>query len=183
MCAAKREKIDPELAEDLGPELELRGDQLSADLAEARDEAARNLEVARRVQAEFENYRKRVTRDQEALLKRSCERVVLNLLPVVDNLERAIAHSADSEESELSAGVQMVLDQLLDVLRKEGVTSIDPSGQQFDPMTHQAIGQREEPGSSEGMVVEVYQKGYQMGDKVIRPAAVVVSSPGSAQEG
>ncbi|MCL5888044.1 MAG: nucleotide exchange factor GrpE [Actinobacteria bacterium] len=182
-AARKRAEVDPELSQDLGPELELRGDQLSADLAEAREEAARNLEVAQRTQAEFENYRKRVQREQEDLLKRSGERVVVSLLPAIDNLERAIAHAAESGESQLLTGVEMVLSQLQDVMRKEGVAAIDPTGQPFDPTVHQAVGQREDVDVAEGTVLEVYQKGYTLSERVIRPAAVVVSFGGPAQEG
>lgn len=182
MSGKKRTEVDPELSDDLGPELELRGDQLLADLEDARNEAAANLETARRVQAEFENYRKRVSREQEATIKRACERVVVNLLPVIDSLERAVDHVASSDDPESLEGVKMVLSQLLDVVAKEGVIQVDPAGQPFDPLSHQAVGQREETGFPEGTIIEVYQKGYMMHGKVVRSASVVVSTGGPTRE-
>ncbi len=182
MGDAKRPDIDPELADDLGEEFELRGDQLTAELEEVREEAVRNLELAQRVQAEFENYRKRMARDQADAVKRASERVAVSLLPVVDNLERAIDHATAGGDAELLTGVQMVLGQLLDVLGKEGVMQVDPFGQLFDTLVHQAIGQKEDPEVEDGTVVEVYQKGYEMHGRMLRPAMVVVSTGGPARE-
>ncbi|MDY0087940.1 MAG: nucleotide exchange factor GrpE [Coriobacteriia bacterium] len=176
--------IDPELESDLGAEFEMRGDQLAAELEEAREEAARNLETAQRVQAEFDNFRKRMARDHTDAVKRAGERIVAHLLPIVDNLERAIDHSeASGGDSDVLAGVEMVLGQLLDVLAKEGVQQVDPSGQQFDPLKHQAVGQKEDPAVPEGTVVEVYQKGYDMHGRTIRSAMVVVAAGGPAPAG
>ena len=161
---------DPQLELDLGAELEL-----------ARDQAAKHLDVAQRVQAEFDNYRKRVARDAEDAVKRAGQRIVEELLPVLDNLERAIDHTtAGGDVAQLLAGVHMVYQQMLDVLAKEGVTVQDPFGQQFDPTMHQAVGQREDPEVPDHTVVDVYQKGYEMGGRVIRPAMVVVSTGGPA---
>lgn len=178
----KQPDIDPELADDLGAELELRGDQLTAELEEARKEALQNLELAQRIQAEFENYRKRVARDRDEMVKRASEKVVLGLLPVVDNLERAIDHAAAGGDAELLAGVKMVLDQLLDVLSNEGVIQIDPCGQPFDAMRHQAVGQKENLEIPEGTVAEVCQKGYEMHGRTLRPAMVIVSTGGPTHE-
>jgi molecular chaperone GrpE len=169
--------LDPELESDLGAELEMRGDRMMADLEEAREEAARNLETAQRAQAEFDNYRKRMTRDHADTVKRAGERIVGNLLPVVDNLERAIDHvTAGGDRNDLLSGVEMVLGQLLDILAKEGVEQVDPFGQPFDALKHQAVGQKEDPEMPEGTVVEVYQKGYEMHGRTIRSAMVVVST-------
>ncbi len=177
------EKVDPELAEDLGAELEYRGDRLESALEEARLEAQANLEMAQRVKAEFENYRKRMAREQADAVKRAGERIVLALLPVIDNLERAIDHAtAAGAPEELLSGVEMVHGQLLDVLEKEGVKQIDPFGEQFDAMKHQAVGQKEDPDVPEGTIVEVYQKGYEMHGRVIRSAMVVVATGGPAPE-
>jgi len=171
--------LDPELESDLGAELEMRGDQLMAELEEARAEAARNLETAQRTQAEFENFRKRMARDHADAVKRAGERIIMNLLPVVDNLERAIDHvTAGGDQGDLLSGVEMVLGQLLDVLAKEGVVQVDPFGQPFDALKHQAVGQKEDPEVPEGTVVEVYQKGYEMHGRTIRSAMVVVSTGG-----
>ncbi len=181
-------RIDPELEADLGAEFPLRGDQLEAEAAAARTEleaaqaeAAANLETAQRLQAELENFRKRVVRDQADAVKRAGERVVVALLPIVDNLERALAHAGDSDP-DLHAGVEMVLGQLLDVLAKEGVEQLDPQGEPFDAMLHQAVGQKEDVSVADSTVAEVFQKGYEMHGRVIRPAMVVVTTGGPARE-
>ncbi len=176
-------EADPELTTDLGAEFEYRGDQLDAALEEAKAEAALNLETAKRIQAEFENYRKRMVREQTDAVKRAGERIVLELIPVVDNLERAIDHAtAEAIGKELLTGVEMVLGQMLDILAKEGTEQVDPIGQPFDVNKHQAVGQKEEPEAFDGTVVEVYQKGYEMHGRVIRPAMVIVATGGPAAE-
>lgn len=175
--------VDPELEQDLGAELPLRGDRMEAELEQVREEAAGHLAAAQRLQADFENYRKRVARDQADLVSRASERVVSELLPVLDNLERAIDHTvAGGELDQLLKGVEMVHQQMVDVLTKEGVEMIDPFGQPFDPLVHQAVGRREDPQVPEGTCVEVYQRGYRLGGRVVRPAMVVVSHGGPAAE-
>lgn len=177
------EMIDPELEEDLGAEFELRGDQQTAALDEARAEAATHLETAQRVQAEFENFRKRMMREQTDVVKRAGERIVLSLLPVIDNLERALDHAVEQGTGEeFLTGVEMVLGQLRDILGKEGVEALDPFGSQFDANRHQAVGQQEDLEVPEGTVVEVYQKGYTMHERVIRSAMVVVATGGPSPE-
>jgi molecular chaperone GrpE len=172
---------DPELAEDLGAEFAYRGDQLDAELDSARREAAANLDAAQRVQAEFDNYRKRVARDAEDAAKRAGQRVIGELLPALDNLERALVHAeAAGEHGELVSGVRMVLQQVLDVLAKEGVEVIDPIGQRFDFNEQQAVAQAEDASVPEGTVLDVYQRGYRMHGRVLRPASVVVSTGGPA---
>lgn len=173
--------IDPELEADLGAELEFRGDTLEAEIVAAREEAAVCRDIALRAQADFDNYRKRVARDQEDSAKRAGERIIGELLPVLDNLERAIDHAAvDGDAQQLLGGLKIVHRQLLDVLAREGATPIDPFGEQFDPMLHQAVGQREEPDVVDGTVVEVFQRGYEMHGRVIRSAMVVVATGGPA---
>jgi molecular chaperone GrpE len=170
---------DPGLEQDLGAEFEFRGDVLEGDLEQARREAAAHLETAQRVQAEFDNYRKRVARDAEDAAKRAGQRVIAEILPALDNLERALAHvEAGGDGTELAGGVRMVLEQVLDVFAKEGVERIDPSGSPFDPNEHQAVGQAQRTDVPEGTVIEVYQSGYRMHGRVIRPATVVVSTGG-----
>jgi len=173
--------IDPELAEDLGAEFEFRGDQLEAELERARRDAAAHLDTAQRVQADFDNFRKRVARDAEDASKRAGQRIVTELLPALDNLERALAHvEAGGDGTELVTGVRMVLQQVLDVLAKEGVEVIDPLGQPFDFNEQQAVAQTEDASVPDGTVLGVYQRGYRMYGRVLRPASVVVSSGGPA---
>jgi len=175
--------VDPELADDLGAEFDLRGDNLERELEAARSEAAGHLETAQRLQAEFENYRRRVTRDQGDLVARAGKRIVEELLPVLDNLERAIDHTTEGGDlTQLLTGVELVQRQVLGVFEKEGVEVIDPFGREFDPQIHQAIGQREDVEVPDNTVVEVFQKGYLLGGRVIRPAMVIVSSGGPARK-
>lgn len=179
--ASSQAAVDPELTEDLGPELELRGDQLEEELAAARVEAEELRDIALRTQAEFENFRKRITREREEERKRATERLVVELLPAIDNLERAIEHTtAGGDLKHLLTGVEAVHTQVVAILGKEGVEVIDPFGQPFDPAMHQAVSQQEDAEVPEGTVVDVFQKGYVMGGRVVRPAMVVVSTGGPA---
>lgn len=175
---ADGDALDPELEDDLAALLTPER-QAEAELAAAREEAARNLVVAQRWQAEFENFRKRQAALAEEQALRAGERIIERLLPAIDDLERAIDHAITSGDAEdIVKGVESVHTQLLDVLAKEGVDVLDPFGEAFDPNVHHAVSQREDPGLAEHTVVEVFQKGYRMHGKVLRPAMVVVSSGG-----
>jgi len=144
-------------------------------LAEAEAERDRYLELAQRAQADFENYRKRTAKDVASAGERAKIGLVRDLLPVVDNLERALASAGDTD-SALAEGVRLVLSELQGVFVREGVTAIAPAGDEFDPTVHEAISTRSEDGAKPGVVVEVVEKGYRLGDTVIRPARVVVSA-------
>jgi molecular chaperone GrpE len=173
--------LDPELTDDLGAEFEFRGDQLEGELEAARREAAGHLDTAQRLQADFENYRRRVARDADDAARRAGQRVISEMVPALDNLERALVHvEAGGSGEQLVDGVRMVLQQVLDVFAKEGVERIDPVGQPFDPNEHQAVGQAERNDVPEGTVVDMYQAGYRMHGRVLRPAAVIVSTGGPA---
>jgi len=170
--------LDEEREADLGAQTEA-GRDLESELALARQEAERNLESAARWQAEFENFRRRQSAQAEDQVLRASERVVERLLPVIDDLERTIDHTvAGGDLPHLLKGVEMVSKQLVDVLGREGVEVIDPFGQEFDPHSHQAVSQREDVVVPEHTVVEVFQKGYRMHGRVLRPAMVVVSTGG-----
>jgi molecular chaperone GrpE len=167
------------------PQLDIeREEDLGALLEAARDEAGRNLAAAQRWQAEFENYKRRQERDTVEMRARAGQRIVEELIPVLDDLDRAIDHTVASAASgkeleHLLTGVEMVRSRILAVFASEGVTVIDPFGQAFDPHLHQALAERADPELPEHTVVEVYQKGYLMGGRVIRPASVVVSTGGT----
>ena len=137
-------------------------------------EAARYLELAQRTQAELENLRKRAARDVAQAGQRAKANLVRELLPVVDNLERALA-TANPEEDHLAEGVRLVHVELVNTLERNGIKAFDPAGEQFDPNVHEAISMREGENGS-GIVLDVVEKGYKLGDSVIRPARVVVSS-------
>jgi molecular chaperone GrpE len=179
--AAEEMGLDPELADDLGPELDLRGDVLETELEDARVEVAVLKDRVLRMQAEFENYRKRMQREQEDTRARAGERMATELLPALDNLERAIDHTtAGGDLKQLLSGVEMVHQQVLDVFAAEGVAVIDPFGQPFDPHKHEAVSQRADSKVAEGTVVEVLQRGYEIAGRVIRPAMVILSTGGPA---
>jgi molecular chaperone GrpE len=144
-------------------------------LAKAEAERDEYLELARRTQADFENYRKRTAKDVAAAGERAKIGLVRDLLPVVDNLERALA-SADSPDGSLAEGVRLVLAELQGVLVREGVEALEPAGEQFDPTVHEALSTREEDGAEPGVVLDVVEKGYRMNGTIVRPARVVVSS-------
>ena len=141
------------------------------ELEAERDELLNDL---KRVAADFENYRKRVARDQESLVARAHERLVKELLPVLDDLERALAAAEEHEEAKLEEGVRLVQRQLASVLEREGLAEIETNGK-FDPHVHEAL--LSQPSEAEeGSVLEVVQKGYRLGDRVLRPARVVVAA-------
>jgi molecular chaperone GrpE len=137
-------------------------------------EAAKYLELAQRTHAELENFRKRAAREAAMAGERAKANLVRELLPVVDNLERALA-TANPEEDHLAEGVRLVHVELVNTLERNGIKAFDPAGEPFDPMVHEAISMREGENGS-GLVLDVVEKGYKLGDNVIRPARVVVSS-------
>ena len=153
-------------------ERELTLEEQVAALESERDERVNDL---KRVAADFENYRKRVARDQESLVARAHERLVKELLPVLDDLERALAAAEEHEEAKLEEGVRLVHRSLRDALTREGLAEIETNGR-FDPHVHEAL--LSQPSEAEeGSVLEVLQKGYRLGDHVIRPARVIVAAP------
>jgi molecular chaperone GrpE len=147
---------------------------LEEQLAALEAERDEHLNDLKRVAAEFENYRKRVLRDQESLVARAHERLVKELLPVLDDLERALAAAEEHEEAKLEEGVRLVHRELADALGREGLAEIETNGV-FDPHVHEAL--LSQPSeAAEGSVLEVVQKGYRLGDRVLRPARVVVAA-------
>jgi molecular chaperone GrpE len=143
-------------------------------LALARRERDQYLDLARRAQADFENYRKRAAKEAVAAGQRAKSGVVRELLPVVDNLERALA-SAREGEQHLAEGVRLVHSELIAVLERNGVEQFDPKGESFDPAWHEALSTRSEDGATPGTVLDVVEKGYRANGAVLRPARVVVS--------
>ncbi len=147
---------------------------LKEQVAALEGERDEHLNDLKRVAAEFENYRKRVLRDQESLVARAHERLVKELLPVLDDLERALAAAEEHEEAKLEEGVRLVHRELADALEREGLAEIETNGV-FDPHVHEAL--LSQPSDvDEGTVLEVVQKGYRLGDRVLRPARVVVAA-------
>jgi len=145
------------------------------ELEALRNENEELIDTLQRLQADFDNYRKRAARDQESLVARAGERIVKELLPILDDLERALEAVDSHEEAKLEDGVQLVHRQLEQLLEKEGLALVETDGK-FDPHVHEAL-LTQPSDADEGSVIEVLQKGYRLGDRVLRPARVVVAGP------
>jgi len=155
-------------------ELEERVAGLEQELEAVTAERDERLSDLQRVAADFDNYRKRALRDQESLVARAHERLVKELLPVLDDLERALEAATQHEEAKLEEGVRLVHRNLAEALVREGLCEIETNGR-FDPHVHEAL--LSQPSEAEeGSVIDVVQKGYRLGDRVLRPARVVVSA-------
>jgi molecular chaperone GrpE len=166
------------------PELDEETDVISHapidELAQVARERDSYLDALQRLKAEFDNFRKRAQRDQADLIARASERLVKQLLPVVDDLERALEFAAAHEEAQLEEGVRLVHRALAEALVREGLTEVETDGP-FDPHTQEAL--LSQPSEAdEGTVIQVLQKGYRLGDRVLRPARVVVSAGTPAAE-
>ncbi|MCP4896713.1 MAG: nucleotide exchange factor GrpE [bacterium] len=156
-----------QLAED-GLEDGSRASQLQSEIDELKERYLRKL-------AEFDNFRKRTERERAELQRTAGENVVRDLLPVVDNFDRALLHSDDMDNAGFRDGVEMISKQLKDVLQRQGLAAIDPVDEEFDPEFHEAVQRVEDSGVPPGTVVSVLIKGYFFGGKLIRPAMVGVS--------
>jgi molecular chaperone GrpE len=146
----------------------------------AEESALAPDEAYLRLAADFDNYRKRVAREQAELFRRANERLLHELLPVLDDLERALDAAAEHEEAKLEEGVRLVHRELSHVLEKEGLVAVETDGK-FDPHEHEAL-LTQPSEAEEGAILEVIQKGYRLGDRVLRPARVVVSAGGDENE-
>jgi len=150
----------------------LRGDvDELVDLAAQRDEY---LALAQRTQADFENYRKRIARESTASQQRGVAKLARELLPALDNLDRAL--EAAAQDDPLLEGVRLVHSELSAALGRVGIESFSPLGESFDPLEHEAMAQQPVEGAQSGTVVEVYQPGYRLGQSIIRPARVLVAA-------
>jgi len=150
------------------------------DLEELRTRAARSeeyLALAQRTQADFDNFRKRMQRDVAAAEARGIGKLARELLPAIDNLERALgAAEAPGQEHHLAEGIRLVQAELAAALARIGIEGYSPRGEPFDPSVHEAMAQHPVEGATSGTVVEVYQQGYRLNDTVLRPARVVVAA-------
>lgn len=142
------------------------------DSGAAKDSGEDYLALAQRIQADFENYRKRVARETAAAGERARSGLVRELLPIVDNLERALA-SAEEGEQHLAQGVRLVHSELIAVLERNGIEQFDPVGDKFDPSEHEALSVTTD--GEPGLVVQVVERGYRSNGTILRPARVVVS--------
>jgi molecular chaperone GrpE len=158
-------------------------DELTAK-AEKADEY---LELAQRTKADFENYRKRASREAGMAQERGIAKLAKELLPAIDNLDRAVQavdafaagspeEAAAEAESQLASGIKLVHADVLAALARLGIEPFSPAGEQFDPQYHEAVAQHPIEGQASGTVVEVYQQGYRLGEMVLRPARVLVAA-------
>jgi molecular chaperone GrpE len=146
------------------------------ELTTATRERDEYLELARRTQADFENYRKRTVRDVAAAGTRARVGMIREILPVLDNLERALGVAPEGAHDAFVEGVRLVHRDLEGALARAGVETIEPAGEPFDPNVHEALSTRPQEGAQSGTVLDVIEKGYRTTDMVVRPARVVVAS-------
>ena len=165
---------DPVTIEDAEPDDEpgvAEGEQaLAEELVATRRERDQYLDALQRLKAEFENSRKRWERERVRILETASERLVVELLPVLDNLDRALEAEGDIHE-----GVRAIRDQLVAVLGKEGLLPLASDGQPFDPNVHEAVMGQSSEEHEEGTILQTFQRGYALNGKPIRPAKVVVA--------
>ena len=151
-------------------------------LTEAQEAIAELNERIVRLTADFDNFRKRAQREKDEARQFANQGLLEKLLPVLDNFEMALTAVKDADPS-VRDGVQMILDQLLGVLKESGVEPVDAMGHPFDPNLHEALSQEETTEVEEGTVVQQVQRGYKLNDRLVRPARVVVAkAPGAAEE-
>jgi molecular chaperone GrpE len=150
---------------------------LAAELTKAKTEAAEYLEGWQRARAEFANYKKRVERDQAYVYQNAASSVIRRYVELIDDLERALKNRPQQGEGlAWAGGIELIYRKFLAILESEGVTQMDPSGEMFDPTLHEAVTSENSPEHDSGAIIEVLQKGYLIGDRVLRPAMVRVAS-------
>jgi molecular chaperone GrpE len=169
--------IDADDTEAMEVEPEERIHALDSEVDELADDKAMLLDSLQRLKADFDNYRKRMLREQTRILETAEADMVKKLLPVLDNLERALSSSTEADGKGLRDGVALVLGMMTDTLVKEGLEVIDPDGEQFDPEHHEAMMVVATDECPEGTVVDVVQKGYRFNGVLLRPAMVRVACP------
>jgi molecular chaperone GrpE len=165
---------EPRVEEQAEERIEEPEDEALDPLAAVAQERDEYLDSLQRLKAEFDNYRKRAAREQAEFASRAAERLVNELLPVLDDLERALEAAEEHEEAKLEEGVRLVQRALADTLQREGLAEIETDGK-FDPHVHEALLSQPDDDFETGHILQVIQKGYRLGDKVLRPARVIVA--------
>ena len=173
--AAAQAAAEPAREAEPAPEPEAEIDE--AALRERAEKADEYLALAQRTKADFENYRKRMARDVKAAEARGMGRLARELLPALDNLERAVAAlEAADEDHHMTDGIRLVTTELTAALGRTGIEGYAAKGERFDPVCHEAVAQHAVEGTEPGTIVEVLQAGYRLHDSILRPARVVVAS-------
>ena len=171
---AEEQSVSTEQATGAGEAPDAAADVVEADLAALIQERDDYLALAQRTQADFENFRKRKAREAEVAEARGTAKLAKELLPAIDNLQRAL--DAADQEDPLLGGVKLVYEDIVNAFARLGIERFSPRGEPFDPAEHEAMAQQPIEGAASGTVVEVYQPGYRYNGTVIRPARVVVAA-------
>ncbi len=174
-------EIDPELAAEVDEAMEGVMEE-SEIVAQAKAEVAEWQDKYLRLHAEWDTYRRRMNEQREAEKQRATEHLVTSLLPVLDDFERTIDYAKNNGEEGLQSGVEAVYLKFVETLEKDGVETIDPEGEAFDALEAQAVATVDDDSVPDETVAQVYQKGYRMGSKVLRPAMVTVTTGGPKRE-
>ena len=175
--------VSPPAEGEQGEDHEAKLEQDLDELTAKAQKADEYLELAQRTKADFENYRKRAAREAGAAQERGVVKLARELLPAVDNLDRALAAAeAASNGDELLSGLKLVHADLIAALARFGIEPFSPEGEPFDPNCHEAVAQQPAEGTEPGTVLEVYQCGYRQGDSVLRPARVVVAGVSDGEQ-
>lgn len=179
------EKDEPEILPEMSVEEAFPEEQaaptLEEQLAESQAEVRRSQDQVLRARADFDNYRKRMLREMDDVRKRAAETLLHDLLPILDNLERALDH-ADSDSSSLTEGIELIVKQFTGLLSQKGVEPIPAAGESFDPEVHEAVAHIESEDAPEKMITQEFMKGYTLAGRVLRPSKVVVSAGPPAKD-
>lgn len=174
--SVKKETEEKTIAKDSDEKGQVEETDQAVLLETALKEADKNYDSFLRVSAEFDNYKKRTVREMNDFRKFANESLLKDLLPVVDNLERALDSSGSEKKADsIAAGIELTLKEILKILDRFGVKPIEALGKNFDPCFHQAVLQEETSDQADNMVLKEFQKGYMLHDRLVRPSMVVVS--------
>jgi molecular chaperone GrpE len=180
-AVAQEAAADPVVppAEPLEPETEPPAEAGLGPAADARAKADEYLALAQRTQADFENFRKRATRDAALAVDRGVEKLARELLPALDHLELALQAAEAHDAGDWTKGIRAIQDELLGALARVGIQPFSPQGEPFDPNEHEAMAQQPSDEVEDGNVMQVYQQGYRINGQILRPARVVVAGGGA----
>jgi molecular chaperone GrpE len=173
---AKRKVRSKRKKTTVNAKMEKKIKKLKQQLKEKNDELAEYIDTLQRLQAEFENYKKRIVKEQSKFIYMANKDLIKKLLPIIDNFERVVSSKKNKDEvKKIIDGINIIYKEFGQILKKEGVKELYPKGEMFDPRYHDAIMQIESDKHEEGKVLEVLQKGYLLNDNLLRPATVKVS--------
>ncbi len=179
----EKKQQHPQHDQPVQPDDEQLSEEIQQQLENLREENADMLERLQRISADYANYQKRVPKQVADTVSYEREKIMKSLLPAMDNFEHVLANAGQSQDAEdVIKGVRIVYDQMCDILKSHGVEQIDAKDQPFDPALHQAMMRKEEPEQQDNVVLEEFQRGYIMNDRVLRPSKVVVNKAPACQQ-